>query len=81
MDFTQQPMRLVLVQDGVPRASLSNLSRLVDEVVTALARTKRNKTSIILKNLTSKGRKKLRQPQGFLELDKLPDECQQALDE
>lgn len=69
------------VQDGVPRASLSNLSRLVDEVVTALARSNRNKTHIILRNLTAKGRKKLRQPGNFLDMDKIPEECQQALDE
>ena len=70
-----------LVQDGVPRASLSNLSRLVDEVVTALARSNRNKTNIILSNLTSKGRKRLRLPHNFLDLDNLPDQCQQVLDE
>ena len=70
-----------VVQDGVPRASLSNLSRLVDEVVTALVRSNRNKTHIILKNVTAKGRKKLRQPNNFLDMDKIPDQCQQVLDE
>ncbi len=70
-----------MMQDGVPRASLSNLSRLVDEVVTALVRSNRNKTHIILKNVTAKGRKKLRQPNNFLDMDKIPDQCQQVLDE
>lgn len=68
-------------QDGVPRASLGNLSRLVDEVVIALARSNRCKAHIILRNLTSKGRKKLRAPQNFLDMDKIPEECQRVLDE
>lgn len=71
----------VLVQDGVPRASLSNLSRLVDEVVTALARSKLCKARIIFRNLTARGRKKLRQPGCFLDMDQIPEECQQVLDE
>ena len=65
----------------MPRASLSNLSRLVDEVVTALARSNRCKAHIILKNLTASGRKKLRRPGNFLDMDKIPEECQQVLDE
>lgn len=68
------------MQDGVPRASLSNLSRLVDEVVTALARSNRSKTHIIFRNLTAKGRKQLRSPENFLDLEKIPEECQSVLD-
>jgi hypothetical protein len=69
------------VQDGVTRASLGNLSRLVDEVVMGLARGKCCKARVLLRNLTAKGRRKFRRPGEFYEMDDIPEECQTVLDE
>ena len=44
------------LQDAVPRASLGNLSRLVDEVVMGLARGKHSKTRVLLRNIYDRGR-------------------------
>ncbi len=69
------------LQDGVPRASLGNLSRLVDEVVVGLARGKHCKTRVLLCNLTARGRRKLRRPGDFYSMDDIPNECQAVLDQ
>lgn len=65
----------------MPRASLGNLSRLVDEVVTALARGRTCKAQVLLRNLTARGRAKFRRPGEFYEFEDLPEECSRVLEE
>ena len=64
----------------MPRASLGNLSRLVDEVVAALARGRRCKARVLLRNMTARGRAKFRRPGEWYDVDQLPAQCQEALD-
>lgn len=71
---------LAYVQDAVPRASLGNLSRLVDEVVVGLARGKCCKARILLRNLTARGRAKCRRPSEYFPVEEIPEQCQEVLD-
>ena len=52
----------------------------MDEVVTGLARGKRCKTRVLLRNLTASGRRKFRRPGEFHAMDEIPWECQDVLD-
>ena len=64
----------------MPRTSLRNFARLVDQAVEALARGRLCKARVLSRNLRAKGRAKFQQRGAFRPLSDLPDECQEALD-
>lgn len=68
------------VQDGVPRASLHTMARLMDDAVEGLARGKRCKMRVLLRNVRKSGRAKLLDLKEFHALGSIPAEPQAALD-
>ena len=64
----------------MPRTSLRNFARLIDQAVEALARGKLCKARVLSRNLRAGGRAKFQHNDAFRPLSDLPAECREALD-
>ncbi|KAK9793755.1 hypothetical protein WJX73_001910 [Symbiochloris irregularis] len=71
---------VALGKDGVPRASLHTMARLMDDAVEGLARGKRCKMRVLVRNVRKAGRAKLLDMNEFHALGSIPAEPQAALD-
>ena len=79
--WTHRPRHMLgPAQDGVTRASLHSMVRLMDDAVEGLARGRRCKTRAIFRNLTARGRAKFLRAHEFHALHRIPDEPRAALE-
>ena len=67
-------------QDGVPRASLHSMVKLMDDAVEGLARGRRCKARAICRNLHAGGRARFQRPGEFHSLSSIPREPADALE-